>query len=161
MKKTIIQSLLVFSIVSTANSVYSQSTADSLVTTTMTFELKNDTLYSNTGLKFYKGQKFIIGNPARPDGKYRSILSDRAALVPAIWGENKKFPYTIENYVDSKKNRALMKKLVPGQTLTITGVGLSKTGKPHFYSAGLTSGKDRYYCDIKFSLLLKELLLQP
>ena len=32
------------------------------------FQLKNDTLYSSTGLKFFRGQKLIIGNPAGNEG---------------------------------------------------------------------------------------------
>ena len=161
MNKRITRFFAVFLIVLIYNSAQGQTDSDSLINMSMTFELKNDTLYSNTGLKFYKGQKLIIGNNAGANRRYRSILSDRAALVPSIWGQDKRYNYAIENYVDSKKNREKMKKLIPGQVLTITGIGLSKTGKPHFYSAGLTSGADRYYCDLKLALNLRELLIQP
>ena len=159
MKKTL-YSFVAFFMLLIGDAVYAQPVNDSLINTSMTFELKNDTLYSNTGLKFYKGQKLIIGKNAGANKRYRSILSDRTALVPSIWGQDKRYKYAIENYVDSKKNREKMKKLLPGQVLTITGIGLSKTAKPHFYAVGLTSGTDDYYCDIKFALNLRELLLQ-
>jgi hypothetical protein len=69
----------------------------------MTLELKNDTLVSDKGQKFYVGQQLILGQPDRADGLYRSIISSKAAIVPAIWGQDKRYEYPIENYVDSKK----------------------------------------------------------
>jgi len=128
----------------------------------MTLELKNDTLFSSTGLKFYIGQKLIIGNAAGQDGQYRSIISKKAAVVPSIWGQDERYENAIENYVDSKKNKAKVKAtLIPGNILTIKRLGFSKTGKPHFYFVSLISDSYGYSCDIKLALLLKELLLQP
>ena len=161
MRKAIIISLSSFFIVFSRNSVYGQTNSDSL-STGMTFELKNDTLFSNTGLKFFVGQKLIIGTASGEAGRYRSIISSKAAIVPSIWGQNKNFENAIENYVDSKKNKEKVKRsLIPGNLLTIKGFGLSKTGKPHFYMISLSSDTDGYNCDIKLAILLKELLLQP
>ena len=127
----------------------------------MTFELKNDTLYSSTGLKLFVGQKLIIGNASGEGGQFRSIISSKAAIVPSIWGQDKRFENAIENYVDSKKNKERLKKfLVPGTPLTIKGIGLSKTGKPHFYMVLLSSDSGGCKADIKLALLLGELLLQ-
>ncbi len=128
----------------------------------MTLELKNDTLFSNTGLKIIIGQKLVIGNASSGTGHYRSIISKKAAIVPSIWGQDKGFENAIENYVDSKKNKEKLKNsLIPGNLLTIKRTGFSKTGKPHFYIVSLSSGSDDYKCDIKLALLLKELLLEP
>jgi hypothetical protein len=128
----------------------------------MTFELKNDTLFSNTGVKLFIGQKLIVGNAAGEAGQYRSIISKKAAIVPSIWGQNKRFENAIENYVDSKKNKEKLKRsLIPGNLLTIKRIGLSTAGKPHFYMVSLSSAPDGYNADIKLALLLKELLLQP
>lgn len=160
MKKLILISLA-FLIICFRNSVYGQSNTDSLINSGMTFELKNDTLFSNTGLNIYAGQKFILGNAAGEEGRYRSIISRKAAIVPSIWGQNKQYENAIENYVDSKKNKEKLKRsLIPGKELTIQRMGLSKTGKPHFYIVALSSGSDGYNCDIKLALLLNELLLQ-
>jgi hypothetical protein len=128
----------------------------------MRFELKDDTLYSSTGLKIFVGQKLIIGNASGEEGQYRSIISNKAAIVPSIWGQDKRYENAIENYVDSKKNKEKLRKfLVPGIPLTIKGIVLSKTGKPHFYMVGLSSDSERCQADIKLALVLGELLLQP
>jgi hypothetical protein len=128
----------------------------------MTFELKKDTLFSNTGLKIYVGKKFVLGKPAGEEGRYRSIISKKAALVPSIWGQNKNFEYAIENYVDSKKDKEKLKNsLIQGTILTVKGMGLSTTAKPHFYMVALSSESDYYRCDVKLALILKELLLEP
>ena len=125
----------------------------------MTLELKNDTLFSNTGLKFFVGQKLIIGNASGEAGQYRSIISRKAAIVPSIWGQDRRFENAIENYVDSKKNKEKVKNsLIPGNLLTIKRMGFSKTGKPYFYIVSLSSDSDDYNCDIKLALLLKELI---
>lgn len=161
MKKLIIISTASLFIVFFSNSIYGQTYTDS-INSSMTLELKNDTLFSNTGLKFFIGQKLIIGNAAGNTGQYRSIVSKKAAIVPSIWGQDKRFENAIENYVDSKKNKEKLKKsLIPGNLLTIKRIVLSKTAKPHFYFVSLASDSDGYNCDIKLALMLKELLLQP
>ena len=144
------------------NLIHAQTNTDSLINGRMTFEFKNDTLFSNTGLKLFVGQKLVIGNASGEAGQYRSIISKKAAIVPSIWGQDKRFENAIENYVDSKKNKEKVKtSLIPHNLLTIRGIGFSKTGKPYFYIVSLSSDSDGYSCDIKLALLLKELLLQP
>ena len=161
MRKLIIISLGSFSLVLLRNSVSGQTSTDSLLNNGMTLELKNDTLLSKTGLRLFIGQKLIIGNPSGEAGQYRSIISKKAAIVPSIWGKDKRFENAIENYVDSKKNKEKVKNsLLPGNLLTIKKMGFSKTGKPHFYMVSLSSESDDYNCDIRLALLLKELLLQ-
>jgi len=104
----------------------------------------------------------IIGNASGEAGHYRAIISKKAAIVPSIWGQDKRYENAIENYVDTKKSKEKLKKsLIPGNKLTINKIGLSKTGKPYFYFVSLLSDVDRYNCDIKLALILKELLLQP
>jgi hypothetical protein len=143
-------------------SLHGQNIADTLIKKDMTLEIRNDTLFSSTGLKFFDGQKLIIGKPAGENGQYRSIISGKAAIVPSIWGQNKRYENAIENYVDSKKNKEKVKaSLIPGNLLIIKKIFYSKTGKPFFYEANLFSDDFKYNCDIKLALLLKELLLQP
>lgn len=145
-----------------SNSIYGQKKGDNLISNAMTFELKKDTLYSSTGLKIFVGQKLIIGNASGEGGQYRSIISNKAAIVPSIWGQDKRYDNAIENYVDSKKNKEkLMKFLIPGNPLTIKAIGLSTTGKPHFYMVALSSDTGGCKADIKLALVLGELLLQP
>jgi len=128
----------------------------------MTLELKNDTLYSNTGLKFFAGQKLIVGNASGESGYYRAIIYKNAALVPSIWGQDMRYENAIENHVNKKKSREKVKSTVlPGNFLAIKRISFSTTGKPHFYLASLISDSDSYYCDLKLALLLKELLLKP
>ena len=161
MKKLIIISLISFSIALFRNSVYGQTNADSLINGGMTLELKNDTLFSNTGLKLFVGQKLIIGNASGEAGQYRSVISKKAAIVPSIRGQDMRFENAIENYIDSKKNKEKVKAtLIPGNLLTIKRIAFSKTGKPYFYIESLVSETDGYSCDIKLALLLKELLMQ-
>jgi hypothetical protein len=113
---------------------------DSVTVDNQTFQLKNDTLYSSTGLKFFTGQKLIIGNPAGDDGYYRSIIYRNAAIVPSIWGQDKRYDHAIENHVNVKKSREVVKEsLIPGKFLTIEGIGLYKGSKPHFYIIGVAS----------------------
>ncbi|MEO6454715.1 MAG: hypothetical protein ABIN97_11605 [Ginsengibacter sp.] len=162
MKKKFHKALLIFLIAFFSNSIYGQTKEENLINDEMTFELKNDTLYSHTGLKLSVGQKLIIGNASGEGGQFRSIISNKAAIVPSIWGQDKRFENAIENYVDSKKSKErLRKSLVPGSPLTIKGIGLSKTGKPHFYMVSLSSDSEGCKADIKLALILKELLLQP
>ena len=71
----------------------------------MTFAIKNDSLVSNTGLKFFVGQKLTIGKPSGEDGYFRSIIHKSAAIVPSIWGQDSRYPYAIENHVNKKKSR--------------------------------------------------------
>ena len=144
------------------NTVYGQTKNDSLINSKTTLELKNDTLFSDTGLNFFVGQKLIIGNAAGESGYYRSIIDKNAAIVPSIWGQDMRYENAIENHVNKKKSREKVKSsLVPGDLLTIKGIGFCKTGKPHFYLVSLSSGSDTFNCDIKLALILKELLLHP
>ncbi|MBN9297143.1 MAG: hypothetical protein J0I41_09030 [Filimonas sp.] len=142
-----------------STSIYGKTKPDSLITAGMTFELRNDTLVANSGLLIFVGQKFLIGNSTGKEGQYRSIISKKAAIVPSIWGQDKRYENAIENYVDSKKNKEKVKaSLIPGNLLTIKSIKLSKVGKPHFYIASLSSPSDDYNCDIKLALRLGELL---
>lgn len=144
------------------NSVYGQTNSDSLINGAMTLELKNDTLFSNTGLKIFAGQKLIVGKAACEDGYYRSVISKNAAIVPSIWGQDMRFENAIENHVNKKQSREKVKRdLLPGSLVTIKKIRFSKTGKPYFYLATISSDTDDYSCDIKLALILKELLLQP
>ena len=161
MKKLIIISLTSFFIVLFQHSVYAQTNTDSPINSGMTLELKNDTIFFSTGLKLLVGQQLIIGNPAGEAGQYRSIISNKAAIVPSIWGQDTRFENAIENYVDSKKNKEKVKaSLIPGNLLTIKKMGFSKTGKPYFYIVSLSSDSGGYNCDIKLALVLKELFLK-
>jgi hypothetical protein len=143
-------------------SLYGQSNTDTLISNDMTFELKNDTLYSTTGLKLFIGQKLTVGSAADEAGYYRSVISKKAAIVPSIWGQDRRYENAIENHVNKKKSREQVKKsLIPGNFVIIKRMGLCKIGKPYFYMVSLSSDADVFYCDIKLALALKELLLQP
>ena len=162
MKKVFKCTLLLFFIVFYSVILYGQSNTDSFINSGMTLVLKNDTLFSNTGLKFFKGQKLIIGNAANVSGQYRSIVSTGAAIVPSIWGQDKRYENAIENNIDSKKNKdKLRKSLIRGTVVTIRKIHFSTTGRPHFYLVNISSDSDSYSCDLKLALKLKELLLQP
>ena len=161
MSKTFIKWRILFFGVFFSGSLYGQKNSDGLITNNMMFEWKNDTLLSSTGLKLFIGQKLAIGNAAGEAGQYRSIISNKAAIVPSIWGQDIRYENAIENYVDSKKNKEKVKKiLVPGNLLIINKIGFSKTGKPYFYIVSLSSDTNGYNCDIKLALILKELLFQ-
>lgn len=124
------------------------------------YQLKGDTLFSSTGFKFYIGQQLVIGNPAGQDGYYRSITF-KAAIVPSIWGQDKRYDHAIENHVNVKKSREGVKQfLLPGNSVTIKGIYLWKNSKPNFYLVSLASGAEKFDCDLQFALSLKELLLQ-
>lgn len=112
---------------------------------------------SPSGLKIYPGQKFRLGNGAGRNGRYRSIISKYAALVPNIWGGNNGYEYLIENYVDNKKGKKQLELLIPGQVFTIGKI--VKTGKKQFqfYLANVFTGVGDYRCDILLALRLKEL----
>ena len=162
MKKQIIISLASCFIAFFCSTVYGQTNTDSLINGGITFELKSDTLFSNTSLKFYAGQKLIIGNAAGEAGYYRSIICRNAAIVPSIWGQDMRFENAIENHVNKKKSREKVKStLLPGNLVTIKRISFSKTGKPYFYLVSLSFDSDSYNCDLRLALLLKELLLQP
>ena len=89
------------------------------------------------------------------------LFPEKPQIVPSIWGQDKRYENAIENYVDSKKNKEKVKNsLIPGNLLTIKGIGLWKNSKPRFYIVSLSSDVDGYSCDIKLALILKELLLQ-
>lgn len=114
-------------------SLYGQENNSGSIAKNTTFEFKNDTLYSATGLKLYAGQQFIIGNAAGEDGQYRSIISSKAALVPSIWGQDPRYEYAIENYVDSKKNKEKLKKTLGRATrLPSPGSFIQKQANPFF-----------------------------
>src|SRR5438552_13004856 len=107
--------------------------SDAVTVDNESFQLKNDILYSSTGLKLFKGQKLVIGNPAGDDGHYRSIIYRNAAIVPSIWGQDRRYDHAIENHVNVKKSREVVKQaLIPGKFLIIKGIGLWKESKPHF-----------------------------
>lgn len=134
--------------------IYDLVTADN-----ESYQLEGDTLFSSTGLKFYRGQQLIIGNPAGADGFYRSIIY-KTAIVPSIWGQDRRYDHAIENHVNIKKSREGVKQFfVPGNSVTIRGIGLWKNSKPNFYIVSLVSGSEVFGCDIQFALLLKELSL--
>jgi len=141
-------------------SAHAQISTDSTITEDTKFELVNDTLTSASGLKIYPGQKFTLGNGARPDGRYRSIISKYAALVPNIWGRNNGYEYLIENYVDNKKGKKELQALAPGQVFTLGKI--TKLGKKQFqfYFSSLSSEANDYRCDILLALRLKELWFQ-
>ena len=161
MKEKFHKVLLLFLIVFATKTTFGQTNDETLIKDDMTFELKNDTLYSSTGLKLFVGQQFIVGNASNDGGQFRSIISTRAAIVPSIWGQDRRYENAIENYVDSKKNKEKLRQfLVPGNSLTIKWIGLSKTGKPHFYMVLLASETGACKADIKLALRLGELLLK-
>lgn len=142
-------------------SLKGQSNPDTLINKDAIFELKGDTLFASTGLKIFVGQKLIVGKAAGNEGLFRSIISKKAAIVPSIWGQDKRYENAIENIVDSKRNKQKVKdSLTSGKVLTIKRIILSKTGKPHFYMVRLLSDTDEYNCDIRLSLILNELLFQ-
>lgn len=150
-----------FLILLCSRSLNGQTNPDTLINKDAIFELKGDTLFSNTGLKIFVGQKLIVGKATGNEGLFRSIISKKAAIVPSIWGQDKRYENAIENIVDSKKNKQKVKdSLTSGKVLTIKRMILSKTGKPHFFMVRLSSDTDEYNCDIKLSLILNELLLQ-
>ena len=153
--------LLLCLIVVATNTAFGQTNNETLVKDDMTFELKNDTLYSNTGLKLFVGQQLIIGNASGDGGQFRSIISTKAAIVPSIWGQDKRYENAIENYVDSKKNKEKLRQfLVTGNSLVIKGIGLSKEGKPHFYMVLLSSETGACKADIKLALRSSELVMK-
>jgi hypothetical protein len=123
------------------------------------WQLKHDTLYSSTGLKFFSGQQIIIGNAAGDDGYYRSIIY-KSAVISSIWGQDKRYDHAFENHIDVRKSREGVKRfLVPGKTVTIKYMGLWKNSKPNFYLVSLVSGSEVFACDLQFALSLKELTL--
>lgn len=135
-----------------------QNVIDSTISKDTQFELVNDTLVSASGLKIYPGQKFILGNPAGANGRYRAIISKYAALVPNIWGKNNGYENMIENYVSTKKSKKQVEALAPpGQVYT-----LGKGGKKQFqfYFTMLLSDTNDYQCDILLALRLRELVFQ-
>ena len=160
MKTKIHKVFLLFLIVFATKRTFGQTSSATLIKDDMTFELKNDTLYSSTGLKLFIGLQLIIGLPSGLDGDFRSIISKKAAIVPSIWGRDKRYENAIENYVDSKKNKEKLKSfLLSAKSLTIKGIALSKTGKPYFFLVWLSSGTGECKADIELALKSKELLL--
>lgn len=139
---------------------HAQIGTDSTITEETKFEFADDTLTSLTGLKIYSGQKFILGIGAGPNGRYRSIISKYAALVPNIWGHNNGYKYLIENYVDNKKGKKQLEALTEGQVFTIGKIAKAGKKQFQFYIASLSSEAGEYRCDILLALQLKELTHQ-
>ena len=138
--------------------VKGQANTDPTVHPGMTLQLKGDTLYTDTDLKFFVGQKLVIGNPSGDDGFYRAVIYKNAALVPSIWGQDMRYDNAIENHVNKKKSREKVKSsFVPGNSVTITHITYLKTAKPYFYLVSLEYDGDRYNCDLRLALVLKEL----
>lgn len=137
---------------------YSQKSIDSSFYRDIKFELTNDTLTSPDGLIIYSGQKFKLGKGAGTEGRYRSIVSKYAAMVPNIWGGNNGYEYLIENYVDNKKGRKELEALEPGQVFTLRKIVKAGKNKFEFYFARITSETEEYRCDVLLALRLKELL---
>jgi hypothetical protein len=151
--------ILIFSII-ISTSTYGQNTADAFSSEDTPYELKNDTLFFSSGLKITIGQKVILGTGAGTNGRYRSIISQYAAVVPRIWGKNPNFENDIENHVDNKKGRKQVKELIPGDHFIIKRIILmGKKNKYHYYLAFLSSDKNNYKCDLALALKLNELLL--
>src|SRR5215203_1944583 len=151
--------IIIMLAVACSSSKKSSGVSDIVTTDNESLRLRNDTLYSSTGLKFFKGQQLVIGKPAGDEGYYRSIIHN-TAIVPSIWGQDKRYDHAIENHVNVKKSREAVKQsLSPGKVLTIKGIVLWKESRPHFYLVSLTSDSDVFGCDIQFALLLKELSL--
>ncbi|RZJ99956.1 MAG: hypothetical protein EOO46_21435 [Flavobacterium sp.] len=157
MKKLVFIStvMLAFACSSSRNSA--GRTLDIVTVDNESLQLKNDTLYFSTGLKFFVGQQLVVGNPAGDDGYYRSIVY-KSAIVPSIWGQDKRYDHAIENHVNVKKSREGVKRFLgTGKPVTIKGIGLWKNSKPNFYFVNLASGSEVFGCDIQFALSLKEL----
>ena len=141
---------------------YGQTKAEITNNTETSAILKGDTLYSTEGLKFFVGQQLTVGEPSGIDGHFRSILSKKAAIVPSIWGQDKRYENAIENYVDSKKNKEKLTQFLKSvNSLTIKKIILAKTGKPYFYMVVLSSDTGECKADIQLAIRLKELLLNP
>jgi hypothetical protein len=159
MKGLIFITTIMFAFACSSNRNAAGRTFDVVTADNESLQLKNDTLYSSTGLKFFKGQQLIIGTPMGGDGYYRSIIY-KTAIVPSIWGQDKRYDHAIENHVNVKKSKEGVKRfLVSGKSLTIKGISLWKNSKPNFYLVSLASDAEVFGCDIQFALALKELSL--
>jgi hypothetical protein len=122
--------------------------------------LRDDTLYIDETQKIYVGQQLNVGEPSGANGQFRSIISKKAAIVPSIWGQDKRYEYAIENYVDSKRNKEkLTIFLQSAKSLTIKKIKMAKIGKPYFYLIVLSSETEECSADIELALKLKELSL--
>ena len=95
MKEILLRFITVIVILVTATKVCGQPKVDTPIHDEMTFEWKGDTLYSTTGLKLYVGQQLMIGKPSGIDGYFRSVISKKAAIVPSIWGQDKRYENAI------------------------------------------------------------------
>jgi hypothetical protein len=138
---------------------YGQSKVNNTETSAI---LKGDTLTSAEGVKLFVGQQLSIGEPSGKDGYYRSIISKKAAIVPSIWGQDKRYENAIENIVDSKKNKdKLTLFLKSAKFLTIKKIFFAKSGKPYFYMVLLSSETGECKADIQLALRLRELILKP
>jgi hypothetical protein len=159
MKNTISKLLLLMLLTTIAKLNYGQTSSSK--EQELSFTLQGDTLYSNSGSKFFKGQKLIVVKAAGVNGQFRSIVSKKAAIVPSIWGQNKNYENAIENYVDSKQEKEKVKNtLINGTILTIDKISYAKGSKPNFYLVALISDIDKYKCDLKLALTLGELIKQ-
>ena len=152
---------LVFICIVNHLSLFSQQGNDTLINESLVFKLKKDTLFGSTGLKLWVGQKLNLGKPSGQGLRYRSIISLKAAIVPSIWGQNKKFDYAIENYTDDKKNKVKLQEiLATSSSFVIQKIVFSKSAKPHFYMVILSSDAGACKADIKFALVQKELIVE-
>lgn len=159
MKVLILFATLSFAVACSSSRNAGSKTFDVVTVDNESWQLKNDTLYSSTGLKFFSGQQLIIGNPAGENGYYRSVIY-KSAVVPSIWGQDKRYDHAIENHIDVRKSREGVKRLwIPGKSVTIRYMGLWKNSKPNFYLVSLVSGDEVFACDLQFAVSLKELLL--
>lgn len=140
---------------------YGQQDADTLKNKSLLYDLKNDTLFDHHGGKIFVGQTLTLGNDATGNGKYRSIISKWAAIVPTIWGPDSRYENEIENHVDNKKGKASLLELKPGVSLTVKKIVLTGNRKyTRYYMVLLSTATNEYRADIALALRLRELLVQ-
>ena len=140
---------------------YGQQDADTLQNKSLLYDLKNDTLFDHHGGKIFVGQTLTLGNDATGNGKYRSIISKWAAIVPTIWGPDSRYENEIENHVDNKKGKASLLELKPGVSLTVKKIVLTGNRKyTRYYMVLLSTATNEYRADIALALRLRELLMQ-
>lgn len=140
---------------------YGQQDADTLQNKSLLYDFKNDTLFDQHGGKIFVGQILTLGNDATGNGKYRSIISKWAAIVPTIWGPDRRYENEIENHIDNKKGKASLLELKPGLSLTIKKIVLTGNRKyTRYYMVLLSTATNEYKADIALALRLRELQVQ-
>lgn len=159
--KTILPKLLILILIGLhATICHGQTNAGNTINNEKSPALSGDTLYLGDGQKIFIGQKLKVGEPSGRNGHFRSIISKRAAIVPSIWGQDKRYENAIENYVDSKKSKEKLRLfLLSAKSLMINKITMPKSGKPYFYMVFLSSDSDECKADIQLALKLKELVL--